>query len=489
MNTLILRLLVATLVTSLWFSASAVQVSATATPPVEVICGVANVDGNIGEWTEVDFVANMTRAGKPQDSNHPVESKLYLRYDANTGTLYAMVKTVGDAIVIEDEDEAFIKVNDVKKVDGNSGDNGVPPDFRWTGNGFEASLTLAQGTWTLDVHLQVLDDGESQTSALLNRALSIKIECEEDPPSTVKIVKTVVGGTAQASDFDFTIGGIPAKHNEVVQVTPGTIQVYEDPEPGYIAGQWGGDCTADGQVTVAKGENKVCTITNTAEATTETATVCKFEDKNGDGIKDDDEPGIEGWPIRFPNDPDNPDDDVVKYTGPNGCVTVELPFGDHRVCEDQKDGWVITTGPLCRLLEITPKPPETIWFGNRYTRGTIIGIKFHDANEDGQKGSGEALLADVVINLYKKGETTVLQSAETDNNGKVTFSDIPEGDYTMCEEVPAGWEATTPTCVDFKLMGGEVVTKYFGNSKPPTALPEQPQPPFGFQMYVPSISN
>ena len=63
---------------------------ASAAPPVPTF-GTAVVDGNIDEWDLInDFFANMHRAGDP---DKVVESKLYLRYDCATNTMYALVLT------------------------------------------------------------------------------------------------------------------------------------------------------------------------------------------------------------------------------------------------------------------------------------------------------------------------------------------------------------------------------------------------------------
>jgi hypothetical protein len=44
--------------------------------------------------------------------------------------------------------------------------------------GFEASASLAPGSYTnLNVHVQVFDDGESQTSAVAGRAILLDILC------------------------------------------------------------------------------------------------------------------------------------------------------------------------------------------------------------------------------------------------------------------------------------------------------------------------
>jgi len=157
------------------------------TPPHPAY-GTRVVDGDYSEWyLSLDFFAEMYRAANPRKN---VESKLYLRYDCSTSTLYALVLAVTDVSVVVDvyptePDEAFIKINGSKVVDGNSGDDGTPPDFEWVGRsgdghyaeGWEASASLAEGSYTLDVHTNVFDDGEQQTSAVANRAISLTISC------------------------------------------------------------------------------------------------------------------------------------------------------------------------------------------------------------------------------------------------------------------------------------------------------------------------
>ncbi len=104
------------------------------------------------------------------------------------------------------------------------------------------------------------------------------------PLATLTVIKNVVnddGGTAQEddfvlyvySDFDDTNGGnsgvsvgrvapIYVQSREPNTFVPGGYFVGEQNLPGYTAGTWGGDCTADGHVTLATGDNKVCEITN-----------------------------------------------------------------------------------------------------------------------------------------------------------------------------------------------------------------------------------
>lgn len=140
--------------------------------------GTAEVDGDIDEWDLTnDFFANMYRAGKeylgPNPS--PIESKLYVRYDISTATVYVLVLNQPDVIAILSADNAWVAIDGIsnKVVKGNFGNDGVPPDFEWVYNsdedlvGYEASFVLTPGTYNIDVHINV-QDGGSQTSGTLS---------------------------------------------------------------------------------------------------------------------------------------------------------------------------------------------------------------------------------------------------------------------------------------------------------------------------------
>jgi hypothetical protein len=227
-----------------------------ATPP-EPTYGSATVDGDYSEWDlNNDFFADMYRAGDP---NKTVESKLYLRYDCQTQTLYALVLAVDGVTVLNQPDDAFVKLgNATKLVDGNSGDNGVPPDFAWIQSngdyiGFEASASLAPGSYTnLNVHVQVFDDGASQTSAVAGRAILLDILCTTlgqpdicidktalddnvDPPATLHYEYQVCNpGQVSLSNIDVTddtcddveyVGGDNSPANGMLD--PGEVWFYE----------------------------------------------------------------------------------------------------------------------------------------------------------------------------------------------------------------------------------------------------------------------
>ena len=133
----------------------------------------ATVDGDPSEWNLVqDFFANMYRAGDP---TKPLESKLYLRYDCLTHTMYVLVLAEpGIPILVDGDSWIAIDMISNKVVNDNSGDDGTPPDFAFVGvsfdgdpnhaQGWEASFTIAPGMYEIIAHTNVFDSGGGQTS-------------------------------------------------------------------------------------------------------------------------------------------------------------------------------------------------------------------------------------------------------------------------------------------------------------------------------------
>jgi hypothetical protein len=64
------------------------------------------------------------------------------------------------------------------------------------------------------------------------------------------------------SDFQAYPDGAPVAWGVAQSVAPGVHTASESELLGYEATAWGGDCNEDGTVTIAFGENAVCSITN-----------------------------------------------------------------------------------------------------------------------------------------------------------------------------------------------------------------------------------
>ena len=76
------------------------------------------------------------------------------------------------------------------------------------------------------------------------------------------------GGTAQPDDFDLTLEGQAVSSGVAVPVVPGTYTAAETLLPGYTFDGFSGDCNARGAMSVALGEHKTCTLSNTAQQAT-----------------------------------------------------------------------------------------------------------------------------------------------------------------------------------------------------------------------------
>src|SRR5688572_10339372 len=119
--------------------------------------GSATVDGAIGDWSlSADFFADMTAGG---NAGAAVRAKLFLKYDCDSETLFALVLAQGGEQVRQDRpDNAYINIDGSKVIDSSHG------QFAWVNgdgtlaDGFEGSAALAPGSYTLRAHVLVADD-------------------------------------------------------------------------------------------------------------------------------------------------------------------------------------------------------------------------------------------------------------------------------------------------------------------------------------------
>jgi hypothetical protein len=173
--------------------------SAAVAAPPNPTYGTANVDGNSGEWNLVtDFFSLMYRAGNP---TKPIESRAYLRYNCTTHTMYVLVLMEPNSIGYIDPNAqtAWVAINaqNNKVVTENSGDDGIPPDFQWIGQGYdgdpqhvrgyEASFTILPGSYNIIFHVDVVDPSGAQTSAspgFPGTGPALVIDCTTDAQGT-----------------------------------------------------------------------------------------------------------------------------------------------------------------------------------------------------------------------------------------------------------------------------------------------------------------
>ena len=209
--------------------------------------GSATVDGAIGDWSlSADFFADMTDGGV---AGRPVRAKLYLKYDCDSETLYALVLTQGDEKARETRtDNAYINIDGSKVIDSTHG------SFAWVNgdgtlaDGYEGAASLAPGSYTLRAHVLVADDSEDGYTALDNvgRFAPLVIECggvqpTEGTPAPTEGTPAPTEGTPAPTE------GTPAPTEGTPAPTEGTpAPTQGSPAPTQGAAPTGGVAPTQG---------------------------------------------------------------------------------------------------------------------------------------------------------------------------------------------------------------------------------------------------
>ncbi|MDD5110265.1 MAG: lamin tail domain-containing protein [Patescibacteria group bacterium] len=248
----------------------------------------------------------------------------------------------------------------------------------------------------------------------------------------------------------------------------------------------------------------------------------KFNDANGNGVRDGGEAGLKDWIIELKGGPYAPEydyngnvkndsndygilEDVIvdgatcplgticdfngdgslalasgdltafqnwlaardfgnQMTDENGhyIFPTQLKFGDYIVTEVTQTGWTATT-PVSVALT-TDECTEVVNFGNKRNeilKGGLSGYKWHDINHDGTwQQPAEPPIAGWLMALT--GDSSGL--ATTDATGYYAFTNLNAGSYTVTEETRSGWLGSTPTSTTVTLAQGETKTGVnFGN--------------------------
>lgn len=269
---------------------------------------------------------------------------------------------------------------------------------------------------------------------------------------------------------------------EFTDLPPGTYTAKETLQPGWFntdPGLDGAPCMSDTcanpskEGTVVEDQTVELQFGNVEACTIQ---VCKYEDANANGQRDDDEAFLSGWTIGL-------DDTGSATTDDSGCVSfLVVPVGNHTLSEDLQAGpppWFNTDpgldGAPC-LPADCPKPQKeqacatpggstTVEFGNLQS-AEKHGQKFYDANVDGTNNDGQ-VVEGIKIQLTGTAVdgSSVMLMTQTDVNGDYEFTGLLPGTYKVQETLPnASWLNTTPKSIDFTLLAGEVETDNdFGN--------------------------
>ncbi|MDD4650810.1 MAG: SdrD B-like domain-containing protein, partial [Methanothrix sp.] len=185
-----------------------------------------------------------------------------------------------------------------------------------------------------------------------------------------------------------------------------------------------------------------------------------FDDKNGDGIRDPGEPGLEGWTVNLMSGSTIV---ATTTTGPGGAYSfANIAPGSYTVQEIVQSGWTqsypAAPGTQTVTLVSGIAGPTDIDFGNWKLTG-FSGVKFEDLNGNGIRDAGEPGLVGWTINLMSG--STIIANTTTGPDGAYSFNNITPGSYTVAEAAKAGWKQTYPVA-----PGTQTVTLNSGESGP-----------------------
>jgi uncharacterized repeat protein (TIGR01451 family) len=188
----------------------------------------------------------------------------------------------------------------------------------------------------------------------------------------------------------------------------------------------------------------------------------KFNDLNGDGVRDAGEPGLAGVTLNLDRGANGTVDATTTSDAAGNFQFANLGPGTYRVREVVPAGSVQTTANPADVVA-TSGSNVTMAFGN-FSRVTIGGRKFLD-DGNGVRDSLEPGIPGVTINLDRDADGTVDASAVTDADGDYAFANLGPGVYRVREVVPAGSVQTTVNPADvFATSGTDVRNVDFGNA-------------------------
>lgn len=167
--------------------------------PIVVVSGSATVDGSPAEWNlSTDFVSTLNNAGHTDGT---VLGNAYMRYDCETQRLYILVSGVN---FMQSAADAWATVNGSHTKEYTGAD--TAPVFAWVATGgYEASFTIAPGSYVIQIHVENnTSDIGAQSAALPGGSpqtgLAFTLSCAEVAPTETPTPTATDTETSTATD-------------------------------------------------------------------------------------------------------------------------------------------------------------------------------------------------------------------------------------------------------------------------------------------------
>ena len=221
-----------------------------------------------------------------------------------------------------------------------------------------------------------------------------------------------------------------------------------------------------------------------------------FDDRNGTGVFDQNEPPLAGWMLYLDDNRNEQLDlgEAVTLSNADGTYLFEdLEPGEYAIEVIPRQGWLQTKpaeGPL--VVQVTEGELLTDLHIGHFLMGVIQGQIFNDRDSDGVNDDLDPGINDWTVELldYRSGEViAVTQSRYVDINSDGRFDEFTEAgtyrfdglvnrSYLVRQTIKPGWRATSPLepneyQIDIR-PGDQVTDAHFGNHRFPNVAFEKP---------------
>ncbi|HEY3239741.1 MAG TPA: hypothetical protein VGL92_09270, partial [Acidimicrobiia bacterium] len=345
--------------------------------------------------------------------------------------------------ITNDDNPATLTVT--KIVTNNSGGTAVVGDFplfvdggsvtSGAANQFNAGLHTVSETGLAGYTGTI--GGDCAADGTITLSLGQVANCtitNDDNPATLTVTKIVTnnsGGTAVVGDFPLFVNGNPVTSGVANALAAGGYTVSETGLAGYT-GTIGGDCAADGTITLSLGQVANCTITNNDDPATLTVIKNVVNNDGGNAVPGDFTINVTGTDVSDPS-----------FPGVSGAgTTVTLDAGPYAVTEGPPAGYTASFSADCAGT-LAPGETRTCTVTNddlapEPRTGTIIVRKVADEYDTDQ----EFPFSSNFDGLLNDGVDFTLEAGE-----ELAF-DLEAGTFSVTELVPDGWNLVSAVCSD-----------------------------------------
>jgi hypothetical protein len=259
------------------------------------------------------------------------------------------------------------------------------------------------------------------------------------PKLTVtKIVVNNNGGTKQVSDFPLFVDSNSVTSGVKNTSTVGAHTVSETTDSGYAA-TIGGDCAADGSITLAAGDDKACTITNDDKAAKLIVIKHVINDNGGTATA-----------ANFTLDSGGTNDSPDNFSGAESPGTeVTLDAGSYNVTESGPSGYTASYSADCSGT-IANGQTKTCTVTNDDKAAKLIVIK-HVINNNG----GTATAANFTLDSGGANDSPDNFAGAESPGTEVT---LDAGSYNVTESGPSGYTASFSADCSGSIANGQTKT-------------------------------